>query len=407
MNPVRKYMIELNNTEAVKFSNGMKRIITLLSIFFITFLSAAQITAADNPDNPTIRVSIADNKDFIPISLKGRYKIYAPGSDKVISEGPFLNIRVYPIQGGLRLGEKAVAASEVKIKVARDANIYVDSRAFRGEIGIVRKASGKLMAINYTGLEEYLYGVLYHEISHRWPMDAIKVQAVAARTFALNQMKQNKLQPYDVTCDIYSQVYGGRQSEKWSTNRAVNITRRQVLTYKGEIFPAYYHAACAGHTEDASNLWKIDIEPLKGVQCDFCRASPHYRWTKTIPLATLEARLKETGYKTDGVISVSVLGKNASGRADKVEIKGGEGVSVVLTGKDFRQVVGPNSLRSTKFDVYIKGNNLVFEGYGWGHGVGMCQWGALGMAKKGKKYDEILKYYYPGSEITTIDKVKQ
>lgn len=385
----------------------MKRIIALVSIFYITFSSAAQIRAADIPDNPTIRVSIADNRDFIPISLKGRYKIYSLGSDKVISEGPFLNIRVYPIQGGLRLGEKAVAASGVKIRVARDANIYVDSRRFRGEIDIVRKDNGNLMAINYTGLEEYLYGVLYHEISHRWPMEAIKAQAVAARTFALNQIRQSKLAPYDVTCDIYSQVYGGRTSEKWSTNRAVDITRGQVLAYKAEIFPAYYHATCAGHTEDASNLWKIDIESLKGVSCDFCRASPHYRWTKTILLATLEVRLKEAGYKTGGIVSVSVLGKNASGRADKVEIRGGEGVSVILTGKDFRQILGPNELRSTRFDVSVKGNNIVFEGYGWGHGVGMCQWGALGMAQKGKKYDEILKYYYPGSEITTIDKVKQ
>jgi stage II sporulation protein D len=384
----------------------MKRIIALSTIFFAFFLSAARIMAADMPDNPTIRVLIADNKDFIPITLKGKYTISAVGTDKVVSEGPFLNVRVCPIQGGLRLGEKAVAAPGIKIRVARDANIYVDSRRFRGGLDIVRKADGRLMAINYIGLEEYLYGVLYHEISHRWPMEAIKAQAVAARTFALNQIGQSKLAPYDVTCDIYSQVYGGRTSEKWSTNRAVDVTRGQVLTYKAGIFPAYYHAACAGRTEDASNLWKTNIEPLKGVSCDFCRASPHYRWTKVIPLTTLEARLKESGYKTGGIASVSVLGKNTSGRADKVEIRGDGGVSVILTGKDFRQIIGPNDLRSAKFDVCIKGKNLFFEGYGWGHGAGMCQWGALGMAKKGKRYDEILKYYYPGSEIKSIDSAR-
>lgn len=383
----------------------MKKIsISILSTIILA--ATACLAAVDTPDNPTIRVAIADNRDFITISLKGRYSIYALGSDKLVSDGPFLNIKVYPIQGGLRLGDKAVAAQGVKIKVARDSNIYIDSRRFRGEVDIVRKDNGKLMAINYTGLEEYLYGVLYHEISHRWPMEAIKAQAVAARTFALNQMREGKAAPYDVTCDIYSQVYGGRTSEKWSTNRAVDITRGQVLTYKGDIFPAYYHATCAGHTEDAANLWKTDIEPLKGVPCDFCKASPHYRWTKVVPLKTLEAHLKEAGYKTEGIVSVSVLGTNASGRVDKVEIKGSQDVSVVLTGKDFRQIIGPNVLRSTKFNVSIKGNNLVFEGYGWGHGVGMCQWGALGMSQKGKKYDEILKHYYPGSDITTIDKVK-
>ena len=95
-----------------------------------------------------------------------------------------------------------------------------------------------------------------------------------------------------------------------------------------------------------------------------------------------------------------------SGRVDKIEIKDDAGASSVLTAKDFRQMLGPNELRSTAFELIIKGNELIINGTGWGHGVGMCQWGAKGQAERGKRADEILKYYYPGAEISTVDKIK-
>ena len=188
---------------------------------------------------------------------------------------------------------------------------------------------------------------------------------------------------------------------------AVNVTKGKILVYKGDLVPAYYHATCAGSTEDASNLWKVDMPPLKGgVMCDYCTRSPHYKWRKEIPLWTLEENLNKNGYKLARIASVEILSRNRSGRVDKMEIKDEAGASVVLTGKDFRQIVGPNELRSTKIEVSIKCGSLIIDGHGWGHGVGMCQWGAFGMAEKGKKAGEILAYYYPGSEITTIDKIK-
>ena len=106
------------------------------------------------------------------------------------------------------------------------------------------------------------------------------------------------------------------------------------------------------------------------------------------------------------MVSVNIISRNSSGRAEKVEIKDDAAVSVILTAKDFRQILGPNEMRSTKFDCSIRWNKLMLNGSGWGHGVGMCQWGAYGMARKGKKAEEILQYYYPGAEITTIDKLK-
>ncbi|MFH0763534.1 MAG: SpoIID/LytB domain-containing protein [Candidatus Omnitrophota bacterium] len=348
----------------------------------------------------TLRVLILDDRDSVNLALKGKYKIYPINSDAVVMEGPCLAANVTAANAGIRIGKSQLVLPAVKVKVARDSNIYVDSRRFRGDIDIIRKDNGKLMVVNYIGLEDYLYGVLYHEVSHRWPAEVLKAQAIAARTFALYQARQNRLQPYDLRSDIYSQVYGGRTSEKWSTTRAVNLTKGGVLAYNGNIIPAYYHAACAGHTEDASNLWNIDAPYLKGVQCGWCKDSKHYRWRKEISLRELADKLKSGGYKIGKIASVAVLSKNRSDRVDKIEIKDDAGISVVLTGKDFRQLIGPNEVRSTKFDASVKLNSLVLEGMGWGHGAGMCQWGAYGQARKGKKAEEILKFYYPGTEIS-------
>jgi stage II sporulation protein D len=287
-----------------------------------------------------------------------------------------------------------------------DGNTYVNGRRFRGTVDITKKDNGKFMVVNRLPLDEYLYGVLYNEVSHRWPIEVLKAQAIAARTFALYQMRQNKNQLYDLRNDIYSQVYGGSASEKWSTTAAVNKTKGQVLTYKGDIFPAYYHATCAGYTEDAANLWNVNLPVLKGGPCNFCADSPHYKWVKGIPLLLLEEKLKAYGYKLGKISAVTILSRNRSGRADKIEIKDESGASAIIKGKDFRQMLGPNDIRSAKFEFSIQGNSLVVQGLGWGHGVGMCQWGAYGMARAGKKCDEILKYYYPGAEISTIDKIR-
>lgn len=385
--------------------SGVKKIFYAI-VMIVVFFNAAYGYPSDKPRDMVIRVLIMDDKNSFSLALKGRYKICDINSDRVIMNGPYLSGVVSPIKNGIRIGKKDALLPAVKVKVDRDSNIYVENRRFRGDIDIIRKENGKLMVVNYVGLDEYLYGVLYHEVSHRWPMEVLKVQAIAARTFALYQMKQSRMQPYDLRNDIYSQVYGGRTSEKWSTTRAVNLTRGEVLTYKGDIIPAYYHATCAGHTEDASVLWNIDAPYLKGVKCDYCKESKHYKWIKQIPLQELAEKLKNGGYKIGHIAAVTILSKNKSERVDKIEIRDDAGAAVILTGKDFRQLIGPNELRSAKFGASIKWNDLVLDGYGWGHGVGMCQWGAYGMARKGKKAEEILKYYYPGTEITTLDKVK-
>jgi stage II sporulation protein D len=378
----------------------MLNIITM--IMLMAFASVSAESADEAARNSIIRVSILNDRDSFNLTLKGNYKIYALHSERVLMEGPYICANVTALKDGIRIEKKEIKLSGIRVKVSRDANIYVDSKRFRGDIDIIRRDNGKLTVVNYIPIDDYLYGVLYHEVSHRWPTEVLKAQAIAARTFALYQVGQNKLQPYDLRNDIYSQVYGGRSSEKWATTRAVNLTKGDVLTYKGSLIPAYYHATCAGATEDASNLWNIDVPYLKGVKCDYCKGSKHYQWTKEMPLSELSNKLIAAGYKIGNISGVTILSRNASGRVDKMEIKDEVGVTLVMTGKDFRQALGPNEVRSTRFDASIKRNTLVMTGTGWGHGVGMCQWGAYGMARKGFKAEDILRYYYPGTEISNI-----
>jgi stage II sporulation protein D len=384
----------------------MKKYIYLWLIVCLALAAFPVIPGFSGEDlGPIIRVCLLDDKDSVSLRLDGNYTITTLDSSKVLMKGEFLRAKAQAVKAGIAIGEQQLAVSGVKLNAQKDSDIWIEGRSFRGTVDLIKKDNQKLIAINRVPLDGYLYSVLRHEVSPHWPMEALKAQAIVARTFALYNVRQNKLQLYDLRSDIYSQVYGGSASEKLTTTKAVNLTKDMVLTYKGDIFPTYYHATCAGRTEDAGTLWDVNIQPLKGVACSFCYNSPHYRWTSEISPDEITRKLREDGYKVGKVASISVLSRNKSKRVEKMEIKDEAGTSVVLTGKKFRQMFGPDRIKSTNFYVLRRWQQFIMQGFGWGHGVGMCQWGAYGMSTRGKTAGEILKYYYPGSEISSIDAV--
>jgi stage II sporulation protein D len=308
---------------------------------------------------------------------------------------------VVPVNSGIKIGGNIFKIFGIKIVPHQDASIYINRRIFRGQIDIIRERNMRLLVVNHVNVEDYLKGVLYHEISHKWPIEAIKAQAVASRTFALYKAKINAKRDYDLTSDMYSQMYGGRTSEKYRTSRGVDATRGEILTYKDKLFPAYFHATCAGHTEDVSVLWNEDLVPLKGVKCDFCKKSKHYHWSRRLDLGDMEDTLRKNGYDIDNIKDIIILTRDRSGRILDINIKG-QRVNAIISAKDFRQIFGPKLIRSTNFTVRVSGNSAYFNGFGWGHGVGMCQWGAYFMARQGYGYKEILQYYYPGAKIAKV-----
>jgi stage II sporulation protein D len=299
------------------------------------------------------------------------------------------------------IGEEPFDIYGIRLKPIGQATIYVNNRKFRGDIDIIRTEKTELLVINHLDIEDYVSGVLYHEVSHLWPMDALKAQAIASRTFAVYKTIESLNRDYDMTSDIYSQVYGGRTSERYKTSRAVRETKGKILIYKDRVLPAYFHAACGGHTEDASLLWNVDIPPLKGGVCSYCQRSPHVKWTAAILLRDIEAGLAKGGYKIKDVQDIKVLAHDRSGRVTEVSVFG-MNTKEVLAANKFRLAVGPNILKSANFNVSIKGNSAFFNGKGWGHGVGMCQWGAYYMSKKGFSCDEILRFYYPGASVADM-----
>ena len=349
-----------------------------------------------------IRVAILDEAPSFNLAINGPYSLLGEGN-KILFEGNYLNDARVLIKGELiKIGNLEFDITRIKVIPQADDAISVNTRRFRGNIEIITKKDQKFLVVNHLDVEDYIKGVLYHEVSHFWPIEAIKAQAILARTYALYEAKVNKALDYDLKTNTASQMYGGRTSEKFRTNMAVEQTKREVLTYKNELFPTYYHATCAGHTEDAANLFNIKIPPLAGVTCDFCKQSPHFKWQAKVSLKDILEKLKGKGFNLGVIKDIKIKGINASGRISQLEIEGRDR-NIFLSGKDFRNAVGANLIRSTNFQVKIENGFANFIGFGWGHGAGLCQWGAYFMSKQGRNYKEILEYYYPGAELKKLE----
>lgn len=369
----------------------------LLSDFPLGNLGAARETGY------LIRAAVLRDAKEFDLSVRGKFKIVALPANQIISEKKYLNeSRVSAFQKGIKIGRDEFSAGRVQIIPQKDSSLYVNARRLRGSIEII-KVGNTLTAVNTLDVESYVKGVLYHEASHHWPLAALEAQAVAARSYALYQMEVNKDKDFDVTSDIYSQVYGGRSSERFRTNKAVDETKHLILTYKGRLFPAYYHATCAGRTEDVRELWKQDWLPLRGIRCEYCRISPHYYWKKNFRLKDIQDKLNQNGYGLGLIKEINVDERSASGRVKTLTVRARDGKEIKVSGKDFRNIIGPNVLKSSNFVVDMKGYYVDLIGKGWGHGVGLCQWGAYGMARRGFNFEQILEFYYPGTEIANYE----
>ncbi len=361
----------------------------LLSFIVYTTFGYTMSAPPLRKHNP-VRVLVLKDAKEVKLRIKGRYKMVDFKTGEVLKEGK--NLRHFTVS------IKDINSEGIKILSEGKTRIYINKRQFRGNIDIIKDKDKKLLfVVNHIDVEEYLYGVLYHEVSHRWPIEVLKAQAIVARTYALYEKLVSKNKYFDLVSDVYSQVYGGRTSETWRTTKAVNLTIGQVLTYNGKIFPTYYHATCGGQTSSANTLWNIDIPTLCSRVCDFCKHSPHYKWKKELKAESIEKKLKDGDHKIK-ILSIEALKRDPSGRILDIFLEG-EDNSVKLSGNKFRLIVGPNVIRSTNFEVMKKGKYFTFQGKGWGHGIGMCQWGAYGMSKKGWDVGEILEYYYPDSEL--------
>ena len=350
-----------------------------------------------------IRVAILEDISSLRLKIKGSYEIIDSASKKVLIRGRNLNTTVTVYDRGILLGNTKSNTNKLFIK-SRDAIVNINGRGFRGDIQFIKSNNTKLTAINYIELEDYVKGISVRETSHYRPIESLKAEVIVFRTFALYKMQENKQKDFDLTSDVYSQVYGGKGAERYRINKAVDETKGLVLTYQGKILPAFYHATCAGHTEDASLYWNVNMPPLKGVPCNFCQDSPHFKWHNVLSEEEVKDALIKGGFKIGNIKDILISGRDKSNRITKLKIITDK-KDIEISAKDFRNLLGPNIIRSTNFDVRVVERDIVFEGFGWGHGVGLCQWGAYFMAKEGYNYKQILGYYYPGAVVSLADKL--
>lgn len=367
----------------------MKYFLKFLCLFALLLCFNLKAAAKD------VKILIAENKPSFSLEASGKFKItdVSAGKKYVIKKGGKFNVAG---------NKKQVQAGSVKADgdlildlSSKDGFFTLNGNKYNGKL-ILKPASNGVNVIEQTDLENYLLGVLPYEMSHSWPQEALKAQAVAARTYTLKSITDKKIEDFDLYSDVRSQMYKGAGTVYDSVKQAVKQTKGQVLMYDGKLFYTYYHANCGGHTDPMPWL-KDAIKPLSGAKCGYCSKSASANWKAEIPLDSINKFLKKN--KINGTFkSVSIAQKESSGRAKTLTVKTNKTKKTVSC-NDFRVAVGSTKMKSC-FITKISGRT--FTGKGYGHGGGMCQDGAKGMAEAGKDYKEILERYYPSAKLKEI-----
>lgn len=345
----------------------------------------------------TIRIAIVKSASEVTVSGDGILVTSETGDALDIS----LPATVTPVKDGLLVG----GALYRRLVFSASSVVYVNNKPYRGlaELSVADKG---ILVVNQLPLEEYLVGLINCEISSAWPIEAVKAQAIIARTYALNRKMARSASPYHLESSVIDQVYDGCLIEDSRARRAVSETEGEVLTYGGGIIQAFYHSCCGGSTEASENVWGTSFPYLKGVQCQYCLTSPTgTAWEYRISLKEMEDRLSKAGYNVSGLYDIKVGGPNSRGRLKQVVLFASKG-SVPISGELFRRAVGYGVIKSTRFTIKKSNNEFSFTGGGNGHGVGLCQWGAKQRALDGFGCEEILSYYYPGTELKKLSDIR-
>ncbi len=352
-------------------------------------------------------------------------------------------------------------ATDVKLVLRPNAAnnpkvISVNSKQYRGEIELRRFSNSDMTVINIVNIEQYLYGVVPKEIESYAPMEALKAQAVAARTFTYRSMGSYKKWDFDVVNTVASQVYGGYSDEKATTNQAVDETKGKKVLYNGKLASMHYFSSSGGMTEDNINVWGSDVPYLKSVPDPYeAGNSYNYNWSKTLTAADIKMKLFISDVEIGDIINMVADEYTPAGRVKKLRIVGTAG-SITYTNEDIRIILGDNGYLPSRMFTISSGNTgsanstssvisgsgsstlnvfgtkavtstgtydiaagdstikvlgasdsaiitgaipngtYILTGKGWGHAIGMSQEGAKGFARNGYTYEQILKHYFTG-----------
>ena len=338
--------------------------------------------------------------------------------------------RVTPVPGGIALttgsGIGAGTVQEARVVPADSSGpIRVNGRPYRGTLALLRDRTG-VTVVNQVGLEAYLLGVISGEMGRRDPseQEALRAQAVVSRTYALRNLGRWRSDGFDLQPTVADQVYGGIWAETPEARQAVEGSKGQILTWAGQPIDAFFFSTCGGRTADGTEVFRgADVPYLRSVSdvdgagIAYCSISPRFRWREewsgdallAVLRKSLPAVLGVPASQVDAVRDVRVVTRTGSGRVGQLTIALAA-ADVQVDGPQVRQVLRNGTgdiLRSNTFDLSVsrsgrRVSRLVAEGSGNGHGVGFCQWGAVGRARAGQDYRQILGAYYPGTELQRL-----
>ncbi len=379
---------------------GAAAVLWLVVTLTLAGVAVGVTSPARGLESLLVRVGVVLDQPALRVSCDGPVTAVDPATGITVPL-PGSDWMVRPGVGGLDVGG-TVVGSVVRL-TPQSGFLRVEGRGYRGVIELRRTPGGRVTAINDLELEAYLYGVIKGEIDPRWPPEAVKAQAVAARTLAVERLSQLRTSSaaagYDLPATTDAQVYLGIAGEDPAGTAAVEATRGLLVTYEGRPIFAAYHSNSGGHTEDSESVWGTLYPYLRGVPDPYALGAPGATWTALVSLGAVEGALRRGGVDVAALDRIEPGRTTPWGRAITVRLLGEDGRGQELNANRFRLLVGASLIRSTMFTATRSGAAVEFAGRGSGHGVGLDQWGARAMAIKGFAFEQILKFYYTGVAI--------
>ncbi len=343
---------------------------------------------------PVVRVALSHVSALSVTPPPGAVAGYGSKRARILANTLQVGVR----DGKIALNDRVLDASVTLF--ARKGEFKLGDAHYAGTLEL-HAQEGKVLVVNYVPLEQYVAGVVPCEMPTSFKPHALRAQAVAARTHALYMLLRSKERIYDVWATTASQVYGGTTRGNATTTAAVRDTRGKVLLYDSGVALAFYHSHSGGTLENDVSVWKVDMPYYKARPDPASTKIKAMKWQHSIKKVQIAEKLKQQGYPVKTVQAVRVLQRSASGRVARVRITTDSG-AVDMNSNPFRLMVGAAAMKSTLCTIESGKNTVVFRGAGYGHGVGMSQWGAEGMARDGVKYENILQYHYPGTLVRAI-----
>ncbi|GAB6281674.1 MAG: hypothetical protein STSR0008_04150 [Ignavibacterium sp.] len=336
-----------------------------------------------------------------------------------IKKGNKVNISFNKQRIVLVIRNKEFFENEFSFQPLEDNLIKYNNKFYKGEISF-RTSQNKIQVINSLRMKDYLYGVLLSEMGNKLTennFEALKAMAICARTFTINKLNSSS-NSFDITNTTNDQVYDGFKEGNSLYRKAIEETENEILFYNSSIAKVFYHSTCGGFTEDFQNVFSNSEYPylrsIKDGNESYCKISPVFSWEEKFSKENILNLLRRNSLISTGendISNIYIKNKFPSGRIKNIVIDFSNGKKVEISYKNIRNIFRRKNgsiLRSTLFNIEVKRGRfaieeVIFKGNGWGHGVGLCQWGAIEQSNLGHNYKSILIFYFPGTEVRTLN----